>query len=81
MSVPFGYGRTMPDDETRRHGHALLSMGAIITINFGVATTLLLAAFLLYSVVDEPRKLGGGACPPYPPSFSSSSPLFISKIC
>jgi len=71
MAVP------VPDDETRQHGHATLSAGAIVAINFGVATTLLLGAFLLlYLVADEPRKLGG-ACPPYPPSFSSSSPWFI----
>ena len=51
----------VPDDETRQHGHATLSAGAIVAINFGVATTLLLGAFLLlYLVADEPRKLGGG---------------------
>ena len=46
----------VPDDETGQHGHATLSAGAIVAINFGVATTLLLGAFLLlYLVADEPR--------------------------
>ncbi|RLN03455.1 hypothetical protein C2845_PM13G11860 [Panicum miliaceum] len=50
MSVPFGalgYGRTVPDDETDRHGHAPLSTGAIVAIACGVAAALLLLAALL----------------------------------
>ena len=64
MAVP------VPDDETRQHGHATLSAGAIVAINFGVATTLLLGAFLLlYLVADEPRIFflrdnGGRGSPP-----------------
>ncbi|RLM61135.1 hypothetical protein C2845_PM14G11040 [Panicum miliaceum] len=48
MSVPFGalgYGRTVTDDDTGRHGHAPLSTGAIVANTCGVAAALLVYCF------------------------------------